>query len=263
MPQLFQVLRCYKCLVFQIHQTKKSNKFQCKMCGEKQSIKRHYGLGNGKECRLHVQKLNSIRGQTEEEKLITVYSDDDIGDCSENNEIVNSTEQQSKSKWSSFIEKDEDNSQVVNEPMFFDSKEVVLEMPTKRKKIIGPKSTNKHTVSRVSFEDKSYNEIQNDYECNESFENTPSIHEITEYVKITEPCLKPHQKPNKVNKNLVQNEPKVGPAIQKSSKWAQFVEPEIDIEHDASQEININPSYSAQNFFESCDETDLDTILNI
>ncbi|CAG4963312.1 unnamed protein product [Parnassius apollo] len=262
MPQLFQVLRCYKCLVFQIHQTKKSNKFQCKMCGEKQSIKRHYGLGSGKECRLHVQKLNAVRGQTEEEKLATVYSEDDIEDCIENNEIFNSLEQQGKSKWSSFIENNEDNSQDVNEPMFLDNKEVVLEIPTKRKKIKDPKYT--RTVPNATFEDKSYIEIQNYYKRSEIIENTPSIDEITEYVKVTEPCSKPHEKPNNVNKNLVHHEPKVRAPVQKSSKWAQFVEPENDLEHiNASQEININPSYGGKNLFELCDDTDIDTILNI
>ncbi|KAL4705017.1 hypothetical protein ACJJTC_009805 [Scirpophaga incertulas] len=52
-----------------VHQTKKSNKFQCKLCGEKQSIKRHYGIGNGQECRLHVQKLNEVRGELQEVEL--------------------------------------------------------------------------------------------------------------------------------------------------------------------------------------------------
>jgi hypothetical protein len=40
MPQEFQVLRCFSCETFQVDIVKKSNvKWQCKLCGEKQSIK--------------------------------------------------------------------------------------------------------------------------------------------------------------------------------------------------------------------------------
>ncbi|XP_021345616.1 uncharacterized protein DDB_G0290685-like isoform X2 [Mizuhopecten yessoensis] len=38
MPQEFQVLRCYQCSTFQVHQVKKAKKWSCKMCGEKQSV---------------------------------------------------------------------------------------------------------------------------------------------------------------------------------------------------------------------------------
>lgn len=41
MPQEFHVLQCYSCFTFQVHQVKKSsNKWNCKLCGEKQSIKK-------------------------------------------------------------------------------------------------------------------------------------------------------------------------------------------------------------------------------
>lgn len=41
-PQEFVVLRCHqdRCLVFQTHQSKKSPKFNCKVCGTKQSIQK-------------------------------------------------------------------------------------------------------------------------------------------------------------------------------------------------------------------------------
>ena len=40
MPQEFQVLQCYSCETFQVHQVKKALKWNCKLCGEKQSIKK-------------------------------------------------------------------------------------------------------------------------------------------------------------------------------------------------------------------------------
>ena len=38
MPQEFQVLRCCSCETFQVHQVKKVLKWECKLCGQKQSV---------------------------------------------------------------------------------------------------------------------------------------------------------------------------------------------------------------------------------
>ncbi|KAM4826966.1 MRN complex-interacting protein [Thomomys bottae] len=64
--QRSRVLRCYSCRLFQAHQVKKSRKWTCKACGEKQSLLRTYGEGSGAECRRHVQKLNLLQGQASE-----------------------------------------------------------------------------------------------------------------------------------------------------------------------------------------------------
>ncbi|XP_035927110.1 MRN complex-interacting protein isoform X9 [Halichoerus grypus] len=61
-----RVLRCCSCRLFQAHQEKKSLKWICKACGEKQSFLRTYGEGSGAECRRHVQKLNLLQGQISE-----------------------------------------------------------------------------------------------------------------------------------------------------------------------------------------------------
>ncbi|XP_064181963.1 MRN complex-interacting protein [Anguilla rostrata] len=66
MVQEFHVLRCFSCQTFQVHQVKKSKKWNCKMCGEKQSLVKVYGRGSGADCRRHVQKLNSLRGELHE-----------------------------------------------------------------------------------------------------------------------------------------------------------------------------------------------------
>jgi len=63
MPQSFHVLRCYKCLTFQVDIVKKANKWQCKVCGDKQSIKKVFCTGTGLECRSVVQQLNLQIGQ--------------------------------------------------------------------------------------------------------------------------------------------------------------------------------------------------------
>uniref|UniRef100_A0A8K9UW62 MRN complex-interacting protein N-terminal domain-containing protein n=1 Tax=Oncorhynchus mykiss TaxID=8022 RepID=A0A8K9UW62_ONCMY len=64
MVQEFHVLRCCSCQTYQVQQVKKSKKWNCKLCGEKQS----FGRGSGVDCRRHVQKANARRGEILEEK---------------------------------------------------------------------------------------------------------------------------------------------------------------------------------------------------
>ncbi|XP_062621931.1 MRN complex-interacting protein-like [Saccostrea cucullata] len=76
MPQEFHVLQCYSCSTFQVHQVKKSsNKWNCKLCGEKQSIKKVFGRGSGADCRQHVQRLNTLRQQQEVAVVDSAYQD--------------------------------------------------------------------------------------------------------------------------------------------------------------------------------------------
>lgn len=65
MPQEFVVLCCGKCDVYQVHQSKKATKWNCKVCGVKQSVKDFFGRGSGQECRNVVQRLNKGRFELE------------------------------------------------------------------------------------------------------------------------------------------------------------------------------------------------------
>lgn len=65
MVQVFMVVRCHSCKTFQVHQVKKTNKWVCRICNEKQSVVKIYGKGAAKACRKHVQKLNMIQGERE------------------------------------------------------------------------------------------------------------------------------------------------------------------------------------------------------
>ncbi|KAF8561811.1 hypothetical protein P879_05637 [Paragonimus westermani] len=58
MPTSHIVLCCCKCLMFQVHQTRKSNKWICKVCSTKQSILKIYAEASAADCRSIVQKLN-------------------------------------------------------------------------------------------------------------------------------------------------------------------------------------------------------------
>ena len=79
MPEEFVVLRCKECRMFQKHISRKSTKFCCKICGEKQSIIRCYGNGNGPECRRTVQRLNSKCAEADSDEVeeeLEKYSDE-------------------------------------------------------------------------------------------------------------------------------------------------------------------------------------------
>lgn len=133
----------------QVHQTKKSNKWECKLCGEKQSIKRHFGLGTGKECRLHVQKLNGIKGEVveiNEAAKLNESSDDDVSN--EGTGVPNKRQTHNlKSKWSEFVDITEDVKVTEPESMYIGNAEVVLEVPAKRRKFAKPKITKNTSVS--------------------------------------------------------------------------------------------------------------------
>ncbi|XP_041973874.1 MRN complex-interacting protein [Aricia agestis] len=108
MPQTFQVLKCYKCSIFQVHLEKKSNKWECKLCSEKQSIKRHYGFGTALECRGHVQKLNSMQGnKCDTVTQLDLDSDDDFECIQKDRKQCYSKR---KSKWLAFIDENDDKS---------------------------------------------------------------------------------------------------------------------------------------------------------
>ncbi|XP_060783411.1 MRN complex-interacting protein isoform X2 [Neoarius graeffei] len=114
MVQEFHVLRCFSCQTFQVQQVKKSKKWSCKMCGEKQSLIKEYGRGTGADCRRHVQKLNSLRGELleiENEKAWTQWEKQECevevspGDESQSWEQKGDT--QIVSRWNKYMDQKE------------------------------------------------------------------------------------------------------------------------------------------------------------
>ncbi|KAI5624787.1 MRN complex-interacting protein [Silurus asotus] len=91
------------------HQVKKSKKWSCKVCGEKQSLIKEYGRGTAADCRRHVQKLNSLRGELlevdnekaltqwekEEECEVEVGPGDDTQGCDQKGQV--------ESRWSKYV----------------------------------------------------------------------------------------------------------------------------------------------------------------
>ncbi|XP_073710144.1 MRN complex-interacting protein isoform X1 [Misgurnus anguillicaudatus] len=112
MVQEFHVLRCFSCQTFQVQQVKKSKKWECKVCGEKQSVLKEYGRGAAADCRRHVQKLNSLRGELLEvnrEKVLSQWEHDKDDQNASVNEDLDahheSEEVPTVSRWSKYIDR--------------------------------------------------------------------------------------------------------------------------------------------------------------
>ncbi|XP_008583206.1 PREDICTED: LOW QUALITY PROTEIN: UPF0544 protein C5orf45-like [Galeopterus variegatus] len=111
-PQPARVLRCCSCRLFQAHQVKKSLKWTCKACGEKQSFLRAYGEGSGADCRHHVQKLNLLQGQISEmslrslEEPASASEGENTGPAQAENGILQEKSQPSGNRWLKYLEKD-------------------------------------------------------------------------------------------------------------------------------------------------------------
>ncbi|XP_052010644.1 MRN complex-interacting protein [Xyrauchen texanus] len=152
MVQEFHALRCFSCQTFQVQQVKKSNKWVCTVCGEKQSVIKEYGRGRAVDCRKHVQKLNSLRGELLEVNGESVLSkweqeeEDDIEGVHEDLDKDNESQQglTAVSRWTKYTaqtaegpmgDEDEEEENVYTERDRFRS-----QGSRKRMKISTPKS---------------------------------------------------------------------------------------------------------------------------
>lgn len=274
----------------QVHQTKKSNKWECKLCGEKQSMKRHYGLGTGKECRFHVQKLNGIR-----RKLDEINNTSEQNDTSDEEVAVqDDTKVQTKpnqtnfeSKWSEFIDETKD-SQVLEptKSMYLGNAEVVLELPAKRRKLTKPKNAS---------DSNTYPTKTDDYNNFGKIRLSPSPPSIRFYETQLSKVQKNLPEINVVKANedqiieakqteITVIKPFVPHKVGKKSKWVQFADESDgdnrkddrslcndengsvtdDVNNDEkSENILNNMPDKATNIFSQCDDNYLDDILDL
>lgn len=62
MPQEFHVVRCCECTTFQVDIKKYStNKWTCKICNTKQTLKQVFFMGSSSECRVKIKELTELR----------------------------------------------------------------------------------------------------------------------------------------------------------------------------------------------------------
>eukprot|EP00075_Anas_platyrhynchos_P035057 XP_027324310.1 MRN complex-interacting protein [Anas platyrhynchos] len=109
------VLRCCSCRLFQAQQAKRSAKWSCSVCGQRQALLKVYGRGSGRDCRHHVQKLNSLQAEAEEAIARTARC---IEECVNDNEKTaahgeeSSVQQEGRvevSRWSKYLDKDSED----------------------------------------------------------------------------------------------------------------------------------------------------------
>lgn len=214
-------VQCFQCKVFQVERTKKQNKWTCKICNSKQSVRKVYAISTqAKDIRLVVQELNMKRKDVEEElekqKLLELQeSQNDDGQLEsiddvfeqhrreQEEELRNKQNKPRVSKWAKFIEVRDDD---------YDDEEdetCTTMLPTDQTQTRKRKRSKKDDTFEDEFKDehtqtskrkKKFEEMHNEYE-----EST-----ITKQRKI--------QKRN----TPIQNQAK------KPSKWAQFL-PKEDV----------------------------------
>lgn len=135
MPQEIRVLQCYKCQIYQVNflinilllrpfnmqyiqfQTdiaKKINKWTCKMCNEKQSLRREFLRGTGRECRIRAQLLNERHKQERDDalQLLDQLDFDEVFQVDDNQSIKqtgNSDQPKTISKWHDLIDTEDRN----------------------------------------------------------------------------------------------------------------------------------------------------------
>lgn len=251
----------------QVHQTKKSIKWECKLCGEKQSIKRHYGIGTGKDCRLHVQKLNTLKGEIDELKCSQMRRNVNSEDESDEEMKLHDLETQQTtpqavflkdSKWSNYV----DEPEVIeksNDPMCLGDADVVLEIPKTKRKQFQKYSMN-YSQSKCFTKTTVSQNINGRYK-------TPELKEYTvrnspeSKAKLVSTVMSSNS-PIKEKENFKLKVPVkkfVPPVLNKNSKWAQFADED-------EQEVTLSPSIStSQNVlkFSLCDDSELDSVLDL
>ncbi|XP_015731159.1 MRN complex-interacting protein isoform X2 [Coturnix japonica] len=105
------VLRCCSCRRFQAQQAKRSRKWSCSVCGQRQALHKLYGQGSGRDCRLHVQKLNLLQGDAEEAAARSARYTEECENDNRNaavlheNSLVQQGERTEISRWSKYLDK--------------------------------------------------------------------------------------------------------------------------------------------------------------
>ncbi|XP_053151684.1 MRN complex-interacting protein isoform X2 [Hemicordylus capensis] len=97
---------------------KRSKKWNCKVCDEKQSILKVWGQGSGSDCRRHVQKLNLLQGEVDQAPVNMLGRIEEPVEGDDENTVVKLEEnvgwQEEKeeliSRWAKYLDKSCDES---------------------------------------------------------------------------------------------------------------------------------------------------------
>lgn len=243
-----------------MHQTRKDNKWVCKLCGEKQSVKRHYGLGTSKDCRIHVQKLNKMRGDKEE--ILNNRSDSEDSEYDENLDNMRSNDDEKiitpqnvskESKWSVYVDKAEETREI-SRPEYLNDKEVLLEIPQKRK-------VKRKYHQMKGLEDSVNNDDLCELNMSSHLGNEINSISVTNVGNSSSKSFGPKNQESFISTNVINQHKRQHIQQQKiniDSKWAQFIDSKDLEENENSIKKNCN-----KNIFDLCDDSEIDTILDL
>ncbi|XP_043071532.1 MRN complex-interacting protein [Drosophila grimshawi] len=102
MSQQIRVLQCSECGLYQVDIVKKSNKWECKICLQKQNVGKEFLRGSGAECRAKVQHLNLEQAQKshvqDERKILAAQQNEDCDNS------LPTQRTKSSSKWANYVD---------------------------------------------------------------------------------------------------------------------------------------------------------------
>ncbi|XP_034480377.1 MRN complex-interacting protein [Drosophila innubila] len=108
MSQEIRVLQCIECGLYQVDIVKKSNRWECKVCRQKQVVHREFFRGSGAACRTKVQQLNLEHGQRrqaqEDRKILEVQEESETSLTGIEAQLQTSPRPKTTSKWSAFVD---------------------------------------------------------------------------------------------------------------------------------------------------------------
>lgn len=150
MPE-FLIVRCFnsKCRRFQVQQRKKTNKWKCVVCNEKQSLKKVYGNSfKASDLRPLVQEYNMAEGKKKEE--VERNFGEEMEEKEEEEQLVEpSFVEPAESKWTKYLkerEEEEEGEDIYNNEKFLTS------LPEKGRKRGTKKDTGKKHAKRKNKE---------------------------------------------------------------------------------------------------------------
>ncbi|XP_020638306.3 MRN complex-interacting protein isoform X2 [Pogona vitticeps] len=198
MAQQFQVLRCCSCHVFQVQQVrqtcpsvevKKSKKWNCKICNEKQSVLKVFGQGSGSDCRHHVQKLNLLQRDREQTPMNIPRCIEEPVQIGNENTVVNLEEKldwqdkrfESVSRWTKYLDErcEEQEKEVGEEEMVLTEKQQICSSREKTAK--HPRKRKKTSLCIIDGQGQMEQSVSGFADNVKSFENSPDS--ITLYTK--------------------------------------------------------------------------------
>ncbi|ORY40488.1 hypothetical protein BCR33DRAFT_852798 [Rhizoclosmatium globosum] len=205
----FQVVRCFQCSAFVVQQEKKSNKWQCTLCGSKQSVTKVYFESHvAGDTRAAVQELNMRRGENEAVRVNLLSESTAPANLTTTKPPSNQSQSQSQSsKWKQFddqIDNERDDTQQSDSNIAF----------------VHPASASATSIGRKQHRKRALN-VDTDQAPKKKavpVQRVPATSLLKPIVKQPTPIM---EKPKPA-----------APISNKSSKWGAFVEEEGEKDED-------------------------------